>query len=147
MRILVAAALTLGGIGLGTLGLEMSGPAFAEEPYLHDLVKKQPYKNAYASLMEEMSEPPDYAMDVFKDRGDYLTFPVKPVKVGAWTYRLAAICPTNVTCAEYGSVFLFTADGKRAWGAVRDGDKAEVYLGDPSDAQKQALDNAFDNPD
>jgi hypothetical protein len=132
---------------IAALILTSATPAFADQPYLYDLVKRQPYKNAYASLMEEMSEPPDYAMDVFKPNGNYLAFPAKSVKVGSWDYTIAMICEPNVTCAEYGAVFLFTSDGNKAWGAIRDGDKPETYLGNPSDSQKQALDQAFDNPD
>lgn len=144
MRVILASVLFLG----------LAGTALAQQPTYNDevekefpaldkLVKAQPYKGAYSGLLKELSPVPDYLSGVLRRKGDYMTFGSKQVNVGGSPYRVAMVCPTNVTCSEYGSVFLFTADGRQAWAEVRDGDRP-VYLGRPSAAQKQALDQAFD---
>ncbi|WP_448952242.1 hypothetical protein [Labrys neptuniae] len=144
MRAIVASALFLG----------LAGAALAQQPTYNDevekefpaldrLVKTQPYKKSYGALLKEMSPAPDYLHAVLKGKGDYMTFGSKQVTVDGLSYRAAMVCPTNVTCSEYGSVFLFSAKGTQAWAEIRDGDKP-VYLGDPSDSQKQALGKVFD---
>ncbi|QEN86698.1 hypothetical protein FZC33_10305 [Labrys sp. KNU-23] len=144
MRAIVAGALFFGLTG-ATLAQQPSYNEQVEKefPALDRLVKGQPYKSAYAALLKELSPVPDYLSGVLKRKGDYMTFGSKQVSVDGSPYRVAMVCPTNVTCAEYGSVFLFTADGRQGWAEIRDGDKP-VYLGGPNAAQKQALDQAFD---
>ncbi|MGO4337761.1 hypothetical protein AB4037_22855 [Labrys sp. KB_33_2] len=144
MRVIVASALFLGLAGAALAQQPTYNEQVEKEfPALDRLVKAQPYKGAYGALLKELSPVPDYLSDVLRRKGDYMTFGSKQVSIDGSPYRVAMVCPTNVTCAEYGSVFLFTADGRQAWAEIRDGDKP-VYLGGPSTGQKQALDKAFD---
>lgn len=142
MRAILAAALFFGLAGAATAET-YNEQVEREFPALDRLVKTQPHRKAYSALLKEMPSAPDYLSAVLKGRGRYMTFGSKEVTVEGAPYRVSMVCPVNVTCAEYGSVFLFTAKGDQAWAEIRDGDKP-VYLGDPSEAQKEALDKAYE---
>ena len=137
-RILIAAALTL----------SLSAPVVAQEevsgPYLYQLVAKQPFKEAMAVLSESVSNPPSLMKKAINPKAKLLAMPSKIKQIDGETYRLVMVCEPQMICVEYGGVFMFSKDGKRAWAAIREGDAASIFLGNPDRGQKKALDDFFD---
>jgi len=125
----------------------IDGLTAGNQPYLYELVQKQPYRTTYKALMREVQPPQDYLIEALEQRGSYrgLYSASEEIEAGGSTYRIALVCPANDSCAESGSAFLFTTDGRKAWAEIRDGDKPVAYLGNPDNALKQALDKTLDD--
>jgi len=117
------------------------------EPYLYEMVQKQPYRDTYKALINGVQPPQDYLIEALEQKGGYLGLysASEAIEVEGSTYRIALACPANDACTEFGSAFLFTTDGRKAWAETRDGDKPAAYLGNPNNAQKQALDKRLDD--
>lgn len=98
--------------------------------YLFDIVKLQPYASTWKSLLGR--RPPRWLAS--------LNGPATPstaVTIGGESFELADICEAH-NCMDATFVVLFSADGRRAVGMLRE-NRAVSYLGNPTAEQRRVM--------
>lgn len=122
------------------LGALVSAPASAQQGrYLFDVVKREPYRGAYAALTAPM-----IAAQPWMDKAGGVASPGTTLRIDGAAYQLYSLCKPH-DCGDNMLMVLFSADGRRAVGAFRTPEGTR-YLGAPDAGQRQALDAAFDAP-
>jgi hypothetical protein len=130
--ILVSIILFAGSVSTASL-------AFAQEPYLFDMLKHQAYKKSWNTLFIGEKD-----VDIWLIKHDGPAGPGKIVTIGNTRYQTNTVCKTH-QCVDHQFVVLFAPKGKRAWGLLLKDKKDERYFGNPNDEIKKALRVALKN--
>jgi hypothetical protein len=117
--------------------LGAAGIARAEDTYIYDLLKDPVYARSWKTLTSAKRTPA-----WVRDDNRYIAGAVKIIAIDTVKYQVSVISKQHATNDGQASI-LFTMDGTQAWAEVQEEKRPALYLGEPSPAQKAALDNAI----
>ncbi|GAC1045062.1 Ivy family c-type lysozyme inhibitor [Rhizobium sp. No.120] len=117
--------------------LGMTGIAHAEDTYIYDLLKNPVHARSWKTLTSAKKTPA-----WVRDENRYIAGSLKTISIDSADYQISVIAKQHATNDGQAAV-LFNMDGTQAWAEVQDDGKPALYLGEPSVAQKAALDKAL----
>ena len=113
----------------------------AEQTFLFDVLRLQPYRASWEKLMKSVEPMPDWLMH-FNRNFDGESGEMALVTIDEKPYQLSFVCkPTE--CAAHKFEVLFDAGGEHAYGALGGKDEPPAFYGAPAPAQQQALTKAL----
>ena len=115
----------------------VSGVAFADEPYLFDLLKQQAYRTAWNAMMHGEKNIPKW-ITTFAKTFDGVATPAQTVEVGGQSDLLASVCKPH-DCGGNELYVLFAPRGAKAWGMLMEGENNPRWFGSPGAAEQAAL--------
>jgi hypothetical protein len=125
--------------GLAFCGLVAGGFATSASArpgaYLLDLIKTEPYRDAWTKMLAKERDVPSWIKD-FIATGDGVNTPAEMVPVGVQAFTFATLCKAH-DCADNMLHVVFAPDGAKAYGRLVEAGKAPRLFGKP-DAQIQA---------
>jgi hypothetical protein len=114
----------------------------AEQTFLFDVLRLQPYRASWEKLMKSVEPMPDWLMH-FNRNFDGESGQMVGVTIDEKPYQLSFVCkPTE--CAAHKFEVLFDGGG-HAYGALGGKDEPPAFYGAPAPAQQQALAKALAN--
>lgn len=122
-------------LSLALLG--MAGIARAGDTYIYDLLKNSVYAQSWKTLTSAKKTPA-----WVRDENRFIAGALKIISIDAVNYQISVISKQHATNDGQASI-LFNMNGTQAWAEVQEEGKPAFYLGEPSAAQKSALDGAI----
>lgn len=122
-------------LSLALLG--MAGIAHAGDTYIYDLLKNPVYARSWKTLTSAKKTPA-----WVRDDNRFIAGALKIISIDTADYQISVISKQHATNDGQAAV-LFNIDGTQAWAEVQEEGKPALYLGEPSSAQKSALDEAI----
>lgn len=116
----------------------MAGVAHAADVYLYDLLKDPLHARSWKAALASAKGVPAWV----KDDNRFISGAAESVSIGADVYSINAIAKQHATNDGQAAV-MFNASGSQAWIEIQDTGEATRYLGNPSAAQRSALDKAL----
>ncbi|TPM37205.1 Ivy family c-type lysozyme inhibitor [Mesorhizobium sp. B2-3-4] len=126
-RLIIAAALT--GMVTG---------AHANDIYFYDLIKGSAHAQAWKAALGSAKGVPAWLR--YENR--FIAEPARTVSIEDKTYSISVLAKQHATNDGQAAV-MFNADASHAWAEIQEEGKPDLYLGRPSAAQKNALDQAL----
>ena len=120
--------------------LVVATSAAAAEPYLFDLLKQRPYRQAWDKMFEGEPRIPGWLIR-FSRVYDGPAQPSRELVIGGARYRLADVCQPH-DCGDNSLVVLFSPGAQRAWGLLKE-DGRRRFLGKPDEAVRRVLANGL----
>lgn len=115
-----------------------AGIAHAEDINFFDLLKDPVHARSWKAMLSSAKGTPAWV----RDENRFIAEPVKTVSIGSVDYSISLLAKQHATNDGQAAI-LFKVDGTQAWAEVQDEKSPKLYLGNPSAAQKAALDKAL----
>jgi Inhibitor of vertebrate lysozyme (Ivy) len=126
--------------GLAFCGLVAGGFATSASArsgaYLLDLIKTEPYRDAWTKMLATERDVPSWIKD-FLATGDGVNTPSQMVPVGLKAFTYATLCEPH-DCGDNMLYVMFAPDGSKAYGRLVQAGKTPRLFGKP-DAQIQSV--------
>jgi hypothetical protein len=119
---------------LASLGTSASLPASAENQFLFDVMKTPAYRHAWIEMLAGAKGLPPWIGQI-TGKNNYVATPGTTATIGGSSYRLFHACEAH-NCGGSQFEVIFTADGNRAFGMLKDENHPTRWFGAP-DAQIQ----------
>jgi photosystem II stability/assembly factor-like uncharacterized protein len=116
----------------------MAGIAHAEDANFYDLLKDPVHARSWKAMLSSAKGTPAWV----RDENRFIAEPVKAISIDAVDYSISILAKQHATNDGQAAI-LFKTDGTQAWAEVQDENSPKLYLGNPSAAQKAALDKAL----
>lgn len=112
--------------------------AHAGDVNFYDLLKDPVYARSWKAMLSSAKGTPAWV----RDQNRFIAEPVKTISIDSVDYSISILAKQHATNDGQAAI-LFKTDGTQAWAEVRDEKSPKLYLGNPSAAQKTALDKAL----
>ena len=109
----------------------------AEQTFLFDVLRQQPYRASWEKLMKSVEPMPDWLMH-FNRNFDGESGEMIAISIDAKAYQLSFVCKPK-DCAGHKFEVLFDAGAEHAYGALGDKDTPPAFYGAPGPALQAAL--------
>lgn len=116
----------------------MANIAHAEDTNFYDLLKDPVHAKSWKAMLSSAKGTPAWV----RDENRFIAEPVKTISIDALDYSISILAKQHATNDGQAAI-LFKADGTQAWAEIQDEKSPKLYLGNPSAAQKAALDKAL----
>ncbi|SCB34248.1 Ivy family c-type lysozyme inhibitor [Rhizobium multihospitium] len=116
----------------------MAGIAHAEDVNFYDLLKDPVHARSWKAMLSSAKGTPAWV----RDQNRFIAEPVKTISIDSVDYSISILAKQHATNDGQAAI-LFNADGTQAWAEIQDEKSPKLYLGNPSAAQKTALDKAL----
>ncbi|MDK4718605.1 Ivy family c-type lysozyme inhibitor [Rhizobium sp. CNPSo 3968] len=118
--------------------LGIADAAYGKDVYLYDLLKDPVHAQSWKTMLSSAKQAPAWV----RDGNRFIAEPVKTISADSTDYSLSIIAEQHATNDGQAAI-LFTMDGTQAWAEIQEEGSQKRYLGNPSAAQKNALDKAL----
>ncbi|MGY5776230.1 Ivy family c-type lysozyme inhibitor [Rhizobium sp. LEGMi135b] len=116
----------------------MANIAHAEDANFYDLLKDPAHAKSWKAMLSSAKGTPAWV----RDENRFIAEPVKTISIDALDYSISILAKQHATNDGQAAI-LFKPDGTQAWAEIQDEKSPKLYLGNPSAAQKAALDKAL----